>query len=54
MGFQASHKCVRRDFKDNIGYEEYCQSNILLVAFKMQIFRKIQGESIRYVNTNFI
>ena len=54
MRFQASHKCVGRDFKDNIGYEEYCQSDVRLVAFKMQIFREIQGESIRYVDPKFI
>lgn len=54
MRFQASHENIRRDLEENVWYKKDGKSNVFLVAFEMQILRKVQGESIRYIDAKSI
>ncbi len=50
MRFQAPHENIRRDLEDDVWYEKDGKSNVSLVAFEVQVFREVQGESVGYID----
>jgi hypothetical protein len=51
MWLESLHQDIRRDFKNDIWYEEYGQGNVGLLAHQAKIFRKIHSERVGYVNS---
>lgn len=50
-GLEAPHKNIRRDFEEDIWYEEDCERDVGLVALELQILLKSQCQSIGDVNS---